>query len=41
MVVENSNEYLKRDIGEEVEDMDIGDLDLDGIEQACEGTEKG
>ena len=41
VVAENSNEDLERDTGEEVEDMDIGDLDLDGIEQYCEDVEKG
>ena len=34
-VEENSNEDPKKDIGNEVEAMDIGDLHLDGIKQAC------
>ena len=40
-MAENSNEDLKRDTWDEVEDMDIGDLDLDGIERACEDAKKG
>ena len=30
-----------REIEDEVEDMDIGDLDLEGIEKACVDVEKG
>ena len=30
-----------RETGEEAEDMDIGDLDLEGIKQACADVEKG
>ena len=40
VMAENSNEDLERDTGDEVEDMDIGDLDLNGIKQAYEDAEK-
>ena len=35
----NQQEMVETDIGEEVEDIDIGDLDLEGIEKAY--TDKG
>ena len=38
---ENSNEDPERDTTDELEDMDIGDLDLDDIKQACADAEKG
>ena len=39
----NQGKKTKEDheIGDEVEDMDIGDLDLEGIEKSCTNVEKG